>query len=271
MSLFDLPPELLQLILRHSTTPSFVQLIRTCHAFFDLASQSRDVVKHHLNNVPGDQSIQSDDCSSTYRLFLTLRRRAAATLQSVNISADRLDLQFRCASIDVHASCITSTNDANIALVRRDGSSVQLYQAFQGKLELKGVVDRGSDKDARDQPLLTAFDQMNNIYVLYCLEENVESAESEHRLAEPSAGTMTARLSLARARLSALSCSHDTWDVDGDLLPHATSAKPVSMAAYGGNKVSVAWDTYTYINHVKYMSIELFTLYKGGRLLMFMT
>jgi hypothetical protein len=265
MLLIDLPPELLQLILRYSTTPSFVQLIRTCHTFFDLASQSRDVVKHHLNNVPGDQYILSDDGLSTYGLFVTLRRRAAATLQGVNISADRRDFHSRCAAIDVHASCITSINDANIALVRRDCSSVQLYQALHGELKLKAIVDRESEKDALYQPLQTAFDEMNNIYVLYCLEKTVESAESDRPLVEPSAGTTTSGLCLTRVRLSALSCPHDSWDVDGDWLPSVSSVKPVSMAAYGGNKVSVAWDTYTCINHAKHISIELFTLYKGGQ------
>ena len=263
--MIDLPPELLQLILRYSSTPSFMQLIKTSHTFFDLAAQSRNIVKCHLNNVPGDQQILSDDNLSTERLFLALRRRAAAALQGVSISADRREFCFRTASIDARASCITSTSSANVALVQKGGSSVQLYEAFKGNVKLRGVINPDLEKEAKHQPLLTAFDQMNNLYVLYC----VAFADTDHPWIKPSAETMTAKMSLIRVRLSALSGPHDSWEMGEDSVAKSRSVGPVSMAAYGEGKVSIAWNTETCINHAIYRRIAFYTLCQGGSFLMF--
>lgn len=240
-----------------------MQLIRTSHTFFDLAAQSRDIVKCHLNDVPGDKQILSDDRLTTEQLFLTLRRRAAAALQGVNISADRREFYSKTASIDVHASCITSTGNTNVALVRKDRSSVQLYEPSQGNLKLTGLVIPEMEKEANHQPLHTAFDQMNNFYVLY----RVEIAGPDHPWIEPSTETMTAIVSLIRVRLSVLSGSHDSWKLHESSVTKSRSMGPVSMAVYGGDKVSIAWNTNIYVNHAKHRRIALYTLYQGGSFL----
>ena len=267
MLLIDLPSELLQMILRYSSTPSFVQLIRTCHSFFDLAAQSRDVVKHHLNSVPGDKYILSDESEPTRELFLTLRRRAAASLQGVSISADRRDFYFQCASVHVHASSITSTNSTDIALVRKNSSSVQRYEAFQGELKLRGIFAPDLEQDVKYQPVHTTFDQMSNLYVLYYAESTAEANDSDGSLVKPLAESE--RFRLIRAGRSSLSCLYQSWNLGDIMLPRMRPIVPVSMTAQGGDKVSIAWDTNTYINHAKYISIALYTLYDGEKLLTF--
>jgi len=253
MLFIDLPSELLQLILQHSSTPSFVQLIRTCRTIFDLAAQSRDVVQHHLQKVPGKSLANCSSRLSTQKLFLTLRRRAAASLYGVNITADRRDFCFPGAVVDVSASCITSINHRNIALVRKYSSLVQLYEAFQGELKPMGYIKPKSDDKTDCRPLQTAFDPVNNVYVLYSVEKPFFRA--------PTTANLT------RVKLSALSCPHDSWDIDEaicrDLLRDVEPVRPISMAAHSGDKMSIVWNSGLCVGHTKYMFITLYTLFKG--------
>jgi hypothetical protein len=265
MLFVDLPPELLQTILLHSSTPSFVQFIRTCRTLFDLAAQSRDVVQHHLNSVPGEKLSISSGLTSTQKLFLIFRRRAAASLLGVNVTADRRDFYSLLAPIDVSASSITATNPHNVALVRKGCTFIQVCEAFQGKLKLRGVLHARSDDRTEYKPIQTAFDQMNNVYVLYSIATKVTSIDQSKVYIKPPTGA-----SLTRAGLSALSRPHDSWDISNMVgrnpVKDAKSVRPVGMSAYGGNKVSIVWDSGFFINHVKYMSIALHTLFQGDRL-----
>jgi hypothetical protein len=264
MLILDLPPELLQMILLYSSTPSFVHLIRTCRTLFDLAAQSREVVQHHLNNVPGEKHVISSNLTSTKTLFLIFRRRAAASLQGINVTAQRRDF-ISFAPIDVNASSVTPTNSYNVALVRKGDPFVDIFEAFQGNLKFRGVVRPPSDKRKEYKPLQTAFDQMNNIYVLYSIAIKVTSADQSEVHIEPPTGAI-----LTRAGLFALSRPHHSWDIS-DIVgknpaKDAKSVRPIGMSAFGGNKVSIAWDSGFLVNHVKYMSIALHTLLKGDSL-----
>jgi hypothetical protein len=78
---------------------------------------------------------------------------------------------------------------------------------------------------------------------------------------------VTATSSLTRVRLSALASPHDSWDIgemiSGDSSKEAKPGRPISMAAQGGNKVSIAWDSGACIDHAKYTSVALYTLLEG--------
>jgi hypothetical protein len=269
MLLINLPPELLQLILLYSSTPSFVQWIRTCHTLFDLAAESRDVITHHMDNISTGKLVLSCGTVSTQELFLIFRRRAAASLQGVSITADRRDYYFPTASVDVGASCLTSKNDHNIALVRRGASSVQVYEVSQGQIKLRRVLDLECKDESTSRPLRTAFDELNNMYVLFSIEESSRKfSDPSNPCQEPSAaGDVTATSSLTRVRLSALTSPHDSWDIgemiSGDSSKEAKPGRPISMAAQGGNKVSIAWDSGACIDHAKYTSVALYTLLEG--------
>jgi hypothetical protein len=274
MPLMDLPPELLQLIFFYSSTPSFVQLIRTCHGVFDLAAQSREVIKRHLKNVPGDTHAIFNDKATTERLLLTLRRRAASSLQGVNITADRHDFLYSGVSINVSASCIAPvSSDHNIALVQEGGPFVRLYSASEGDLMLKRVLNPGSDDKTKYRPLQATFDEVNNFYVLYSMKE--KSCACNSCTIDPPDQNVIERASLMRVRLSALSSPQNLWDIDQvirkDVISNGTPVKPVAITAHGGNHVSIAWDSGTYINYAKYMYISRCTLFRGDPLLLTMT
>ncbi len=130
VTLLDLPPEILVHILRSLTTSSFVQLIMTCHQLFDLAAASRNVVLHHLHQVPGIKLGLEDQILSTRALFRILRQRAAASLYGAHFRADCADLRFQNGTLDPTASCLTeSTEDIHFSLVIKESHVVRHYSA----------------------------------------------------------------------------------------------------------------------------------------------
>jgi F-box domain len=262
MLLTDLPPELLRKILASASTPSFVQLIRTCHTIYDLAEDSRDIIQHHLNNIPGERRAICGAFKSTRELFLLLRRRAAASLQGVNITADRQDFYISDASLDLSASCVSAGSGHNVALVQKSGSLVQLYEAFQGELKLRRVLKSDSPDMIKYIPVKTAFDQMKNIFVLYSIENNKQSANSKRRCFEPSGKAILTRFSL-----SSPSCPRESWEIGRPryrgTLRRTRSMRPVDMVAHGGERVSIAWDCGLYIRNAVHPLIRVCTLFKG--------
>lgn len=258
MTLLDLPPELLRMVLLHSSTPSFVQLIRTCRTIFNLAADSRDVVQHHLESIPGQSLADSNE--KTARLFLILRQRAAASLQGVNITADRHDFHFPACSTNITASSITSINSCTIALVWKGSARVQIFEAFQGELKLKGLLNPLADNYC---PLQTAFDELNNVWVVYSNQDiTEESAVLAEFYAELPERERVVTTLLTRIKLCALSPPRKIWYLRWESSPRA-----VSIAAHGGDKVAIAWETDTCVDHVKCRPITLHTLINGDRFL----
>ncbi len=260
MLLLDLPAELLQMILVCSSTPSFVQLIRTCHAIFDLCARSRNVILHHLRNVSTASCTSSIDEIPTHDLFLIFRRRAAASLQGVNITADRLDFYLSGTTMDVSASSITSLDCLKVALVGKEGSSVQIYEVFEGKVKLRRVLYSQSDEDRNLRPLKTAFDQTNNVYVLYSV--------TRPACLDPNHLELATGACLMRARLSALSRPLEFWNVTTVIglrsTENADSVRAIDMAVYGEDRVTVLLECDYFVYDEKVMSIELYTLLKGN-------
>lgn len=268
MLFVNLPPELLQLIFLCSSTPSFVQLIRTCHTLFDLAAQSRGIVEHHLTDLPGGEAVGSLSTASTKELFLILRRRAAASLQGVNITADRQDFYFLDSVVDANASCVTSSDHHNIALVRKGWPSVQIYQVFEGVLKYRRVLDLSSGDREKYKLQQTVFDEANNVFILYGTEDtNQMPARPDHPRGKPSTRHSSGEARLVRVGLSDLFPTKDSWYVHGviHLEPNkcAEPIRPINMAAWSGNKVSIVWDSGSSIGQVKYAFIGVYKLLPG--------
>lgn len=162
MGLLRLPLEVLQLCLTHSTTPSFLQLIATCHIFWDLASNSRTVILHHLAQVPGIKLGIDDLTASTPSLFLALRRRACLNLFGAHMRADRTDYTFPNSSFNASASCLWAGKRHGMALVAND--VVRLYTIAPKR----GLVQKGlTVPDSKLCVLKSAADESGDVAVLY--------------------------------------------------------------------------------------------------------
>ncbi|KAL1955379.1 hypothetical protein VTO42DRAFT_8599 [Malbranchea cinnamomea] len=135
MGLLDLPPELLQLVFRHCTTVSFLQLSLTCRSLFAIACSARAVILHHLSQVPGlPAASQESPTASTAELFLLLRRRAASHLYGADFHADRVIYNAGGGSIDPPACAVRLSGDPNLALVERGKHLVHLYHLTPGAI-----------------------------------------------------------------------------------------------------------------------------------------
>ena len=160
--LLRLPLEVLQLCLTHSTTPSFLQLIATCRLFWDLASNSRAIILHHLAQVPGIKLGIDDLTTSTPNLFLTLRRRACLNLFGAHMRADRTDYTFPNSSFNASASCLWAGKRHGMALVAND--VVRLYSITPKRgLVRKGLTVPGSNRCV----LKSTADESGDVTVLY--------------------------------------------------------------------------------------------------------
>ena len=160
--LLKLPLEVLQLCLAHSTTPSFLQLIATCHMFWDLASNSRTVILHHLAQVPGIKLGIDDHSTSTPNLFLTLRRRACLNLFGAHMRADRTDYTFPNSSFNASASCLWAGKRHGMALVANDVVGLYTITPKRG-LVRKGLTVPGSKLCV----LKSTADESGDVAVLY--------------------------------------------------------------------------------------------------------
>lgn len=134
MPLLDLPPEILQQLLRYCTTPSFFHIIRTCKTFFYLAEASRTVILHRLEQVPGITLGLHEPTISTHDLFLMLRRRGATHLVGSNITGDCTDFSVGYGTIDPNASWMA---DNFIALALKDSFRVRLYEVKDASCKLR--------------------------------------------------------------------------------------------------------------------------------------
>ena len=160
--LLKLPLEVLQLCLTHATTPSFLQLIATCHTLWEVAANTRAVILHHLAQVPGIKLGIDDFAISTPELFLILRRRAALNLFGAHMRADRVDYTFLHSSFDASASYLWAKETFRIALVA--DNAMRVYELTPGRgLVRKAVTVPNSNLCV----LRTAIDQRGDIAVLY--------------------------------------------------------------------------------------------------------
>ncbi|EED18378.1 F-box domain protein [Talaromyces stipitatus ATCC 10500] len=131
--LLDLPPELVQLVLKHCCTSAYIQAAFSCRTLYRIASSSRDVILHHLKTNPGPGfRMQADQKSkdnterlTTRELFLLLRRGASEHLLNGSVDFDRTMYTFNGKIIDNPACSMNYAKDRKaILLVFKDDERI---------------------------------------------------------------------------------------------------------------------------------------------------
>ncbi|KIW32067.1 uncharacterized protein PV07_03641 [Cladophialophora immunda] len=162
------PSEILQQIFYYSTTPTFFQLIQVTRRFFQLASQSREVILHHLRYVPGLKVGLEDRSIPTEHLFLIFRQRAASHLYGVNFTADcrswGIPSNRSGGSIDPRASCLGVESEwgNNVCLVLKNSLRIRLN--WQNDLPGESIESPYADGRAK---IIQAVQKSHYITVLY--------------------------------------------------------------------------------------------------------
>lgn len=174
--LLDLPPELIQLTLKHCTCTSYLQAAFSCRTLLAIASSSRDVILCHLRRTPGvTSSISGLNAEQLFRLLL---KRSAKQLYLARFSATCKVFNFRSQAINVRASSISSSG-SYLALVLKGQPTVYLFYAGDGKLSFRGHLEPPScGQGGALEVLKTDVDEYGGVYVLQRFV--VRSLEANH-------------------------------------------------------------------------------------------
>nr|KMM68767.1 F-box domain-containing protein [Coccidioides posadasii RMSCC 3488] len=176
LELLDLPPELLQLILFHCSTPSFLQLSSTCQTLYTIASSCREVIKNHLKRTPGARTSLND--LKTEELFRVLKARTAEHLYGANFHSDLTNYIFKCGIIDNCTSALREGEDPNAALVEKGGSRVLLYHIQSKEAKLRSILEVPYDQPGRVEVIKTVFCKDGSLAVLQKYEPIEESCQA---------------------------------------------------------------------------------------------
>jgi len=182
MLLLEFPPELLQLILYHSSTPSYLQAAISCRTLFLAASSCRAVILHHLHQTPGlNVNLES---RTTRELFDLLRRRAVSHLYGVNFHLDQSVFTFRGRLIDSKASTMRSIGNPNIALVLKGDPNVYLYHQRTGSVTFQEVLVAPYEHVGKLEVIKVIFSQSDTVSILqrFTPTLEVETVENGHQL-----------------------------------------------------------------------------------------
>ncbi|KAF4217118.1 hypothetical protein CNMCM8980_006418 [Aspergillus fumigatiaffinis] len=235
--LLDLPPELIQLVLQSSTTPSFLQVALSCRALHEIASSSREVILHHLHRTPG---LKVDTRSlKTRQLFQLLMKRSFQQLYGAQFSAKCTTFCFEQFALDARASSLASHGDRDIALVLKGRQDVYVFQAKDGKLHLKAQLRSSEDQTGMIEVLKTAFDREGGVNVLHrlvpAIDEDGFGATHpfvRHAIRSgPRGSVYMARHSLQTLNEPIRMCA----------FPDHVEYEPLALAAAGESTFAISW------------------------------
>ncbi|GIC94752.1 F-box domain protein [Aspergillus udagawae] len=235
--LLDLPPELIQLVLQCSTTPSFLQAALSCRALHEIASSSREVILHHLHKTPG---LNVDTGSlKTRQLFQLLMKRSFQQLYGAQFSAKCTTFCFEDFALDARASSLASHGERDIALVLKGRQDVYVFQAKDGKLHLKAQLRSPEDQPGRIEVLKTAFDGEGGVNVLHHLVPaiNEDGFGATHPFVRhairsgPRVSVYMARHSLQTLNEPIRMCA----------FPDHAEYEPLALAAAGESTFAISW------------------------------
>jgi hypothetical protein len=274
MQLLDLPPEILQQLLLHCTTPSFIQIIYTCRQLFQLSGSSRQVLLRHLDDTPGITLGLQDPGISTHDLFLEFRRRGNAHLIGANIRADRIEYKSGVGTFDANASCLSKSS---MTLALKNSLELRMYSVLGASAcELHGVL--------ADSPSLT-FD-IGNIIKIVAWENSVSilfsrirglgngSAPAEgHGCLKKLDGKSLSEADHKSPDLSETcyyiyhqgAIGHDNPTVYRISAPNlwlGRSLVPIDLAVYSQLQCVVLWDLPGSINPTIFAQVTLYSAYK---------
>lgn len=234
--LLDLPPELIQLILEHSSAPAFVEAAFSCRTLYEIASSCREVILLQLSRTPGgavDLQLESK-C-----LFQILIHRAFRQLYGAQFHAACAQFSFGSSgqALDVKASSL-SHDHTTIALAIRGWSDVGLFRAENKHLRQQFRLHSPFEAHPGTVEVLrTAFDRDDGLYVLQRFTPTTHSSDADHPFIRQ------ALQSSARGHLYLV--RHSLQSLDEPLrvcsFPEHVEYEPLALAAAHRDIFAISW------------------------------
>lgn len=235
--LLELPPELIQLVLQNSTTQTFMQLTFSCRTLFEIASNCREVILHHLRRIPGlNLDVES---SSTKDLFRLLMKRSFRQLYGAQFHASRRIFNSERQAVDPRASSFATFGDPNLALVFKGDKAVHLFHAHNGDILPRCHLRPPWEQSGQVEVLKTAFDGDNGIYVLQRFTPSVEQdgSDGEHPFVKHALRTNSNQITYLAYH--ALGSPNDNVRIC--VFPDHIDYQPLGFAAASRDAFAISW------------------------------
>lgn len=235
--LLHLPTELLELVLHHSSTPTFLEAAFSCRTLYEVASGCRELIVHHLRHTPGSnlntQTLQSK------QLFRVLVGRAYQQLYGAQFRASCTKFQFGANILDAKASSF-APDDQILALALKGQEAVHLFQAENERLRHKAQLQLPLGQPGRTQVLRTAFDADGGIYVLHSFTPAMakDDLEAEHPFVRQALQSSASGGQIYLTRHS-IQSPHDPVRVCA--FPDHTDYRPLSLSAAHRDTFAISW------------------------------
>lgn len=235
--LLDLPTELIELVLHHSDTPTFLEAAFSCRTLYEIASSCREVIVHHLRHTPG---LNSDTQSLQSRqLFWVLVDRAHKQLYGAQFRACCTKFQTNADTFDAKASSF-APKDQVLALVLRGHAGVHIFQAENGDLRHKAQLNLALSQPGKSQVLRTAFDSDDGVFVLYSFTPAAAESdfETEHPFVRQALQSRASGGQIYLARHS-FRAPHDPVRVCA--FPDQKDYRPLALSAAHRDTFAISW------------------------------
>ncbi|GES60533.1 F-box-domain-containing protein [Aspergillus terreus] len=234
--LLNLPAELVQLVLQHCRTPDFLEAAFSCRALYEIATNCREVLLHHLYLTPG---VEFDPQLKSRHLFRLLVRRAFQQLYGTQFYASSTQYTFGSAkqTLDVKASAF-SHDRTTLGIALKGHGDVTIFRAENRELRQAGrLCSPFMAQSGSVEVLRTAFDRDGGVYVLQRFTPAVDAADADHpfvrqALASNGAGYVyLVRHSLRSPHDPVRMCS----------FPDHAEYEPLALAAAHRDTFAISW------------------------------
>lgn len=258
--LLDLPPELIQLILKHSTCTSYLQAASSCRTLFRIASSSREVILSQLHRTPGVNSGLA--LLKTEQLFQLLLKRSAEQLYWTRFTATCKVFDFESQIIDARASSLSSSG-SYLALVLKGQPTVFRFHVGNGRLSFKGYLEPPPPlHPGAIEVLKTEISEDGGVYVLqrFIPTYAKEDLDAKHPF------IMHALRSRPRGSIYLAHYEQHTDQVRMCAFPDNDGYEPLAFAVGNEETFAIAWERglANELEVVLYTGVEEFTTNETG-------
>ena len=236
--LLRLPTELIQLILRSCDARTYLNLAYCSRDLFEMATTSRELVMHQLQQVPGRPDDEELTQLSTPKLAQILRAIAHEQLFGAEHFANRKLIGFGNKRLKPQACCLKIPSMHNTALlVFYDDEAVYLANVTKGNVHITRRLEFLAQRHGTIDVLYTVVNA-SGVWVLHRFKPFVDhSVDTMHPFVEQAIKAYPE----GRVHLAFYPLKEDSNTVSLYDFPDESEYDPIALAAYGDEKFAISW------------------------------
>lgn len=239
--LLNLPLELIQLVLLYSRTPDLLQVAFSSRVLYEIITDSREVLLRHLHRTPGINTDLDTDLRSLKpnQLFGLLLKYAPQQLYGAQFYADCTTFSFPGHAIDAKASSFAHRDDKTVVLTARGQETLHVYQARDGQIQHRALLQSPLAQQGISEILRTGFDGENGLYVLQRFTPTFDErdVDREHTFVKDAIqASATGQIFLVRHSLDS---PHNPTRICS--FPEHTEYRPLAFAAANKDVFAISW------------------------------